>query len=124
MDTNEVMNLIDKAADAIAEAQGMNVNYCESMDMDLFPVVVKVIGDDYDEDEIEGVLSDLRFLAMNGRLIPEELKDATYEEIQAYLIENKEEILEEIAGDCLWYIDEYSDCGEDDDDEFEEEEED
>lgn len=109
MDINEVMNLISEASDAIAEAQGMNVSYRESMDMDLFTVVVDVIDDAYGDDEIEDALSDLRFLAWNGRLIPKEYENADYQEIRAYLVENKEEILEEIAGDCQGYIDEYAD---------------
>lgn len=110
MDICKVMNLISEASDAIAEAQGMNVSYCESMDMDLFPVVVDVIDDAYDDDEIEGVLPDLQFLAWSGRLIPKEYENADYQEIRAYLVENKEEILREIAEDCLGYIDEYADC--------------
>ena len=93
------MSLIEETADIIADRCGMNVPYCESMDMTLFPVVVEtMLGD-----EQEGDLDDLHFLAENGRLIPVEYKDSTIEEIRAYLLEHEQEILDEIESDCRDY---------------------
>ena len=123
MDAYKVMSLIDEAGELIAEGHGMNVTYCESMDMSLFPIVVSVIEDEYDKDESEGVLGDLHFLSENGRLIPRGYENATYEEIQAYLIENKDEVFDEIARDCKGYIEEYSEWEDEDEDEEDEEEE-
>ena len=122
MKTYEVMNLIDEAGDLIAESQGMNITYCESMDMSLFPVVVTVIDDGYDEDDIRemDILNDLHFLAENNRFIPSEYEEADYQTIRAYLLEHQEEILEEIAEECRGYIDEYSDCEPDEEEEIDE----
>jgi hypothetical protein len=109
MDEYGILNLIEETADVISEKHGMNVTYCESMDMDLFPVVVEVILDSYSEDELieRDVLGDLHFLAENGRLIPEEYKDASYQEIREYLLAHKEEILADIENDCKWYLGEH-----------------
>ena len=102
----EILDLIEETADIIADRCGMDVPYCESMDMTLFPVVVEtMLGQ-----EQEGDIDDLHFLAVNGRLIPEEYKDASLEEIRAYLIQNKDDILSEIESDCRDYQGEYEDC--------------
>lgn len=104
-----ILSLIEETADVIAEKHGMNVTYCESMDMSLFPVVVEAMLDSYSEDELieRNVLGDLHFLAKNGRLIPEEYEDASYQEIREYLLAHKEEILADIEDDCKSYLAEY-----------------
>ena len=100
----EVLSLIEETAEIIADSRGMNVPYCESMDMSLFPVVVEtMLGD-----EQEGDLDDLHFLAENGRLIPKGFKDASLEEIREYLLANKNEILTEIEEDCRYYQSDYA----------------
>lgn len=99
----QILALIEETADIISDNKGMNVSYCESMDMSLFPVVVEtMLGD-----EQEGDLDDLHFLAENGRLIPRGFKDASLEEIRAYLLANKNEILSEIEEDCRHYQGDY-----------------
>ena len=99
----EVLSLIEETAEIISDTKGMNVSYCESMDMSLFPVVVEtMLGD-----EQEGDLDDLHFLAENGRLIPRGFKDASLEEIRAYLLEHRNEILDEIESDCRDYLGDY-----------------
>ena len=99
----EVLSLIEETAEIIADSCGMNVPYCESMDMSLFPVVVEtMLGD-----EQEGDLDDLHFLAENGRLIPTGFKNASLEEIREYLLANKNEILSEIEEDCRHYQSDY-----------------
>ena len=99
----EVLNLIEETADIIAEKHGMNVSYCESMDMTLFPVVVEtMLGNVQDGD-----LDDLHFLAENGRLIPKEYADAGIAKIRGYLLEHKQEILDEIEQDCRSYQGDY-----------------
>lgn len=99
----EVLSLIEETAEIIADSCGMNVPYCESMDMSLFPVVVETMLGDTDED----YLPDLHFLAENGRLIPEEYAESTMEEIRAYLLANKAKILSEIEEDCRHYQSDY-----------------
>ena len=101
----EILDLIEETADIIAERHGMNVSYCESMDMTLFPVVVETMLGNEQENDID----DLHFLATNGRLIPEEYKESTIEEIRAYLLEHKDEILNEIESDCRSYQSDYAD---------------
>lgn len=105
MTEHEILDLIEDTADIIAENHGMNISYCESMDMSLFPVVVETM---LGYVEQEGDLDDLHFLAKNGRLIPEEYKDSTIEEIRAYLLEHKQEILDEIETDCRYYQGDYA----------------
>ena len=99
----QILALIEETADIISDNKGMNVSYCESMDMSLFPVVVEtMLGD-----EQEGDLDDLHFLAENHRLIPEEYREATIEEIRAYLLEHRDESLDEIESDCRDYLGDY-----------------
>ena len=100
----EILDLIEETADIISDKKGMNVSYCESMDMTLFPVVVEAML--YDELE-ENTLGDLHFLAENGRLIPQQYAKATFQEIKAYLLEHKQEILDEIEQDCRSYQGDY-----------------
>ena len=64
----EILDLIAETADIIADYHGMNVPYCESMDMSLFhqPILAML-------DEEEADLGDLQFLAQNNRLVPDSL---------------------------------------------------
>lgn len=119
MNEYEVLDLIEETADLIAEKHGMNVSYCESMDMSLFPVVVETILGQTDEED----LGDLHFLAENGRLLPEEYADASLKEIREYLLAHKEEILQDIVDDCKSYQGDYDyDDEEEEDEDFEEDE--
>ena len=99
----QILALIEETADIISDNKGMNVPYCESMDMSLFPVVVETMLGDEQEDDLD----DLHFLAENGRLIPRGFKNASMEEIRAYLLANKNEILSEIEEDCRHYQSDY-----------------
>ena len=97
----DMLDYLNETADIIADRYGMNVPYCESMDMTLFPVIVYTILDELDDEE--GALDDLQFLAENGRIFPEELSNATLDEFKAYCKEHKEEILAEIESECEYY---------------------
>ena len=101
----EILDLIADAADAIADHYGMNVPYCESMDMSLFHQPVLAMLDD--EEEGEPDLGDLQFMAKNGRILPPSLADATMEEFKAYCKERRDEILDEIESECQEYIKAY-----------------
>ena len=98
----EILDLIGVAADAIADYYGMNVPYCESMDMSLFhqPILAML-----DEDEPD--LGDLQFLAENNRLLPDSLAKASLDEFRVYCKEHRDEILDEIEQECQDYINAY-----------------
>ena len=100
----EILDLIGVAADAIADYYGMNVPYCESMDMSLFhqPILAML-----DDEEYEPDLGDLQFLAENNRLLPDSLAKASLDEFRAYCKEHRDEILNEIEQECQDYINAY-----------------
>ena len=98
----EILDLIADTADIIADYHGMNVPYCESMDMSLFHQPILAILDDEEAD-----LGDLQFLAQNNRLLPDSLAEATMDEFRAYCKEHRDEILDEIESECQNYINTY-----------------
>ena len=98
----EILDLIADTADIIADYHGMNVPYCESMDMSLFHQPILAILDDEEAD-----LGDLQFLAQNNRLLPDSLAEATMDEFRAYCKEHRDEILDEIESECQNYINAY-----------------
>ena len=100
----EILDLIARTADEIAEHYGHNVPYCESMDMSLFHEPIYAMLDD---DEYEPYLDDLQFMAANNRILPKSLKEATMEEFRAYCKEHRDEILDEIETECRKYLGEY-----------------
>lgn len=99
----EILDLIAETADVIADYHGMNVPYCESMDMSLFHQPVLAMLDEDDEPD----LGDLQFLAQNNRLLPKSLAEATMEQFKAYCKEHRDEILDEIEQECQIYIKAY-----------------
>ena len=98
----EILDLIADTADIIADYHGMNVPYCESMDMSLFHQPILAMLDDEEAD-----LGDLQFLAQNNRLLPDSLAEATMDEFRAYCKEHRDEILDEIESECQGYINTY-----------------
>ena len=98
----EILDLIAETADIIADYHGMNVPYCESMDMSLFHQPILAMLDDEDPD-----LGDLQFLAQNNRLLPDSLAEATMDEFRAYCKGHRDEILDEIESECQDYIEAY-----------------
>lgn len=100
----EILDLIAETADIIADYHGMNVPYCESMDMSLFHQPVLAMLDDPDD---QPDLGDLQFLAQNNRLLPKSLAEATLDEFRAYCKEHRNEILDEIESECQGYINAY-----------------
>jgi hypothetical protein len=98
----EILDLIVETADIIADYHGMNVPYCESMDMSLFHQPILAMLDDEEPD-----LGDLQFLAENNRLLPDTLSEASLEEFRAYCQEHRDEILDEIEQECQDYINAY-----------------
>ena len=99
----DILYLIADTADIIADYYGMNVPYCESMDMSLFHQPILAMLDDEEPD-----LGDLQFLAQNNRLLPDSLAEATMDEFRAYCKEHRDEILDEIEADCKEYQNAYS----------------
>ena len=112
----ELQSFIDEVADLIANEKGQNVPYCESMDVSYLPIIVDIADEDRTTADIvssygtteEDLLDDLRFLARNGRALPEDLAEATFEEFRTYVAAHKEEVLGEIEGIFQDYYDEYS----------------
>ena len=102
MREDEILDLIAETADIIADYHGMNVPYCESMDMSLFhqPILAML-------DEEEPDLGDLQFLAENNRLLPDSLAKASLDEFRVYCKEHRDEILGEIEQECQDYINAY-----------------
>lgn len=98
----EILDLIAETADIIADYHGMNVPYCESMDMSLFHQPILAMLDDEEAD-----LGDLQFLAENNRLLPDTLSGASLDEFRAYCKEHRDEILDEIEQECQDYINAY-----------------
>ena len=98
----QILDLIAETADIIADYHGMNVPYCESMDMSLFHQPILAMLDDEESD-----LGDLQFLAENNRLLPDTLSEASLDEFQAYCKEHRDEILDEIEQECQDYINAY-----------------
>ena len=98
----EILDLIADTADIIADYHGMNVPYCEPMDMSLFHQPILAMLDDEEAD-----LGDLQFLAQNNRLLPDSLAEATMDEFRAYCKEHRDEILDEIESECQNYINAY-----------------
>ena len=98
----EILDLIAETADIIADYHGMNVPYCESMDMSLFHQPILAMLDDEEAD-----LGDLQFLAENNRLLPDSLAKASLDEFRAYCKEHRDEILDEIEQECQDYINAY-----------------
>lgn len=98
----DILDLIAETADIIADYHGMNVPYCESMDMSLFHQPILAMLDDEEAD-----LGDLQFLAQNNRLLPDSLAEATMDEFRAYCKEHRDEILDEIESECQGYINAY-----------------
>lgn len=98
----EILDLIGVAADAIADHYGMNVPYCESIDMSLFHQPILAMLDDDD-----AYLGDLQFLAQNNRILPKSLSKATMDEFRVYCKEHRDEILDEIERECQNYINAY-----------------
>ena len=100
----EILDLIGETADIIADYHGMNVPYCESMDMSLFHQPVLAMLDDPDD---QPDLGDLQFLAENNRLLPDSLSGATLDEFKAYCKEHRDSILDEIEAVCEEYTTAY-----------------
>lgn len=92
----EVRSIISDTLDLIVEQYGHNVPYSASMDGSFFPIILDVAEND---DVNDSVISDLRFLAENGRILPDTLKSADMQEFKAYIDENLDEILENIESE-------------------------
>lgn len=104
---NNLMDDLDAIAEAIAEEGGMNISYCASIDMTVFPSIVTLAlpEEEYgaavsSEQDRTDILEDLRFLAKNKNKIPEEYQTATLEEIRKYVLENLAEIFADIRKDA------------------------
>lgn len=111
----DILEMIEETSAMIAFACGMDVPYAESMDMDSFPHIIYAILDENDPYAEEPDIDTLRFLAENGRLLPESLENAGLDAFRAYCREHADELMDEIEEECTGYQEEYE--------EYEEEEE-
>lgn len=116
MSADDLNDLIGEVAGLIAEAKGHNVPYCESMDVSYLPIIIDIAGDaeskdileDYNASE-ESLLGDLQFLARNGRVLPESLAEADFEEFREYAKAHKDELFRELQEIFEEYKADYSD---------------
>lgn len=82
----------------IADEAGPNMSYSESMNGSIFPLVAELCtGMEHEEHHYKA----FRFLAENGYIIPETLKEATAQEIDAYLADegNRFRVLADLKGE-------------------------
>ena len=105
---------LNSLIDAVVDAED-NPSYCLEMDVMHLPVLASLaLTGDFDlylEDttnvSFDDCVSDMHFLAKNDYMLPESLKDASFEEIRDYAVKNKAEILEHILRIFQDYYDEY-----------------
>ena len=100
---------ISRAADAVAEARGMNVPYCESIDLgDVFPAIVKfaLYPDNLGENE-ESILDTLHFVSEQGSIFPKEMKTASVEQFKEYFDQHYQELLIMVRNDVDHYLAEF-----------------
>ena len=105
MKTAEELSLeVTEIANRIADEKGMNISYCESMDMDLFSMIAEILSgmedgfyqDEIDPEDLTFELSDLQFYARNDRILPSELQDATLNEFFQYFKDNHNTLLKQL----------------------------
>lgn len=94
---DDIIDTGDALADIIADERGMNVSYCDSMDMDLVGFLGRCLED---ESEIDVLYDSLQFYAENERALPKYLSAASAEELKDYFRKNRNAILAE-AEDIL-----------------------
>ena len=115
MTPQELLDKIEQYANAVAEAEGQNLEYCPSIDFSYLPDIVALMLDVYDKvfwlDETYGSYDkweeSLHFLARNNRVLPDQLSTATFAEISEYVKDNWDRISQEILDICKGYYDEY-----------------
>ena len=119
MTPQELLDKIEQYANAVAEAEGQNLEYCPSVDFSYLPDVVacaldkedflKYVTDIYQDifDWEDGYEESLHFLARNNRVLPDELASSTFAEISEYVKDNWDRISQEILDICKGYYDEY-----------------
>lgn len=101
---------VDNLRNAIVKERGMNVTYCESMDIELFDTIISVLQDDEPEmeEDRKSLLDSLHFFSENNRYLPVTLKNASLGEITAYVIAHEKEILREISNEISNYEKEFN----------------
>ena len=92
-------------AEAVADKAGMNVPYCESIDLgEAFPTVLQLAIDPAGFENKDAALETLRFMAENGRLFPKSFsKKDNIGAFAGYVLEHEKEILCEIESDLNGY---------------------
>lgn len=109
IDPERLLEDIDRAADAVADARGMNVTYSESMDLgDVFPAIARFAlnPNDLGEDE-ENLLETLHFVSEQGSIFPKEMKTASVEQFKNYFDEHYQELLVMVRNDVDQYLAEF-----------------
>lgn len=113
-DETTYWNVLNVLIDTVVDAED-NPSYTLEMDVMHLPVLASLaLTGDFDlylEDttnaNVDDCLSDMHFLAEHNYMLPESLKDASFEEIRDYAVKNKAEILEHILRIFQDYYDEY-----------------
>ena len=115
MTPQELLDKIEQYANAVAEAEGQNLEYCPSVDFTLLPDIVACTLDAQGivdwlhsyEYNLEVWVGNLHFLAENSRVLPKYLSDSSFKYIYEYINEYRERIFDEILDICKGYYDEY-----------------
>lgn len=109
IDPERLLYDIKRAAGAVAQAQGMNVTYCESMDLgEVFPAIARFAlnPDDLGKDE-EDILGTLHFVSDEGSIFPKEMKAASVEQFKEYFDQHYKELLVTVRNDVDHYLAEF-----------------
>jgi len=115
MTPQELLDKIKFYADAVADAEGQNLEYCPSMDFTLLPDIVACTLDaqgivdwlhNY-EYNLEAWIGNLHFLAENSKVLPKYLACSTFKYIYEYINDNWDSISKEILSICKGYYEEY-----------------
>lgn len=106
----DLQERVNNLWNAIVKERGMNVTYCESMDIELFNTIISVLQDDEPEmeEDRKKLLDSLHFFSANNRCLPVTLKNASLGEITAYVIAHEKEILREISNEIYNYEKEFN----------------
>ena len=109
IDPEKLLEDINLAADIVAEEKGMNIDYCESMDLgEVFPAIAEMAAHPNELKNEEYILDTLRFVSDEHSIFPKEMETASLEQFKEYFDEHYQEILISIREDVDRYLSEYN----------------
>ena len=92
---------INAIYDAIADDAGMNITYCESIDGDMFLSVLAVAANDFEDFSRKACFDNCLFLASNNFILPKSLANSSEKEIEDYIHNNEDSILDNIEKNAV-----------------------